>query len=130
MPADIVPAGTPDEWLALVRFDAQGLVPVICQDALSGEVLMFAWADREALAHTLRTGRGAYHSRSRGGLWVKGDTSGHVQTVREIRLDCDGDCVLYRVEQDGAACHQHRRSCFSHRVDPDGSVVTDRPVIG
>ena len=129
MPADIVPAGAPGEWLSLVRFAAGGLVPVIAQDADSGEVLMFAWADAAALRATLATRRGTYFSRSRGGLWVKGDTSGHVQEVVEVRLDCDGDCVLYRVRQLGAACHAGRRSCFSHRVDGDGSVVTDRPVL-
>lgn len=130
MPADIVPTGTPDEVIRLVRWNEAGLAPVITQEAATGEVLMFAWADAQALRATLTTGKATYFSRSRGGQWVKGETSGYVQTVREVRLDCDGDCILYRVDAPGPACHQLRRSCFSNRVDGDGSVHCDRPVIG
>jgi phosphoribosyl-ATP pyrophosphohydrolase/phosphoribosyl-AMP cyclohydrolase len=97
-----------------VAFGADGLVPVVAQEAGSGEVLMLAWADREALAATLATGQAHYHSRSRDRLWRKGATSGHVQDVVEVRLDCDGDAVLYQVRQTGPACHTGARSCF-HR---------------
>lgn len=97
-----------------VVFDARGLVPVVAQEADSGEVLMLAWADREALEATLASGDAHYHSRSRGELWRKGATSGHVQRVQEVTLDCDGDAVLYQVRQTGPACHTNERSCF-HR---------------
>ena len=95
-----------------LTFDERGLVPVIAQDALSGAVLMFAWATREAVEKTLQTRQAHYFSRSRGELWRKGATSGHVQEVLEVRYDCDGDAVLYRVLQTGAACHTGARSCF------------------
>jgi len=108
-----------DAWLHEVAFDAQGLVPVIAQEAGSGRVLMFAWADRAALAETVATGRAVYFSRSRRRLWRKGEESGHVQRVREVRLDCDGDVVLYTVEQvGGIACHTGRHACFFRRLDP------------
>ncbi len=97
---------------ARVRFDASGLVPVVVQDRATGVVLMVAWADADALAHTLATRRGTYFSRSRGRQWVKGETSGSVQHVHEVRLDCDGDTVLYIVDQQGPACHTGNRSCF------------------
>jgi len=97
-----------------VAFGPDGLVPVVAQDAASGEVLMLAWADREALDATLASGDAHYHSRSRDELWRKGATSGHVQRVVEVRLDCDGDALLYQVEQTGPACHTGERSCF-HR---------------
>ncbi len=100
------------EFVARVRFDVQGLVPAIAQQAGTGEVLMMAWMDRAALEETLTTGRGVYFSRSRGERWAKGDTSGHVQQVREVRLDCDGDTVLLVVDQTGAACHSGDRTCF------------------
>jgi phosphoribosyl-AMP cyclohydrolase len=129
MAHDIVPTGIPGEAESLIRWNDQGLVPVVVQQHDTGEVLMFAWADREALRRTLMTHAGTYFSRSRGGLWVKGETSGFRQTVREVRIDCDGDCLLYRVDAPGAACHQLRRSCFSSRIDGDGSVHCDRPVI-
>lgn len=101
-----------DSWLSAVRFGADGLVPVVAQENRSGDVLMVAYADREALARTSETGFAHYFSRSRGTLWRKGESSGHVQRVREIRLDCDGDTVLYRVEQEGPACHTGSRTCF------------------
>ncbi len=100
-------------WLNKVAWDDQGLVPVIAQDHVSGEVLMFAWMNREALETTARTNEAVYWSRSRRKLWHKGEESGHIQKVREIRLDCDNDVVLLRIEQVGdIACHTGRRSCF------------------
>jgi phosphoribosyl-AMP cyclohydrolase len=99
-----------------IKFDERGLVPVVAQD-VDGTVLMLAWANREALLATVRERRGVYWSRSRGELWRKGDTSGHVQEVREIALDCDGDAVLYVVRQVGPACHTGTRSCFSARQE-------------
>jgi phosphoribosyl-AMP cyclohydrolase len=105
-------------WLSEIRFDADGLVPVVAQDAASGRVLMMAWANREALAETASTRRAVYWSRSRGRLWRKGEESGHTQQVGEIRLDCDGDVVLYSVAQAGGiACHTGRESCFFRRLD-------------
>ncbi|MEO8293628.1 MAG: phosphoribosyl-AMP cyclohydrolase [Actinomycetota bacterium] len=100
-----------------LRFDERGLIPVIVQDAEGGDVLMFAWANREALERTLTDGRMVYWSRSRQELWRKGDTSGHVQHVVELRVDCDEDVLLARVHQEGAACHTGERSCFFRRVD-------------
>ena len=129
MPTDISPTGTPGEVERLLRWTADGLIPVIAQQFDTGEVLMFAWASREALGKTLASGKATYFSRSRGGLWTKGETSGYVQTVREVRADCDGDCLLYVVDAPGPACHQLRRSCFSNRIDGDGSVRCDKPVI-
>ena len=130
MPKDISPSGSPGEVATLLNWTADGLIPVIAQAHDTGEVLMFAYATREALSQTLRTGIATYFSRSRGGLWVKGETSGYKQTIVEVRADCDGDCVLYRVEAPGPACHQLRRSCFSNRIDSNGSVHCDKPVIG
>jgi phosphoribosyl-ATP pyrophosphohydrolase/phosphoribosyl-AMP cyclohydrolase len=97
----------------VVKFGADGLVPVVTQESRSGDVLMVAFANRDALDRTLSTGLAHYFSRSRGTLWQKGETSGHVQRVTEVRLDCDGDTVLYRVEQTGPACHTGTRTCFS-----------------
>jgi phosphoribosyl-AMP cyclohydrolase len=98
--------------VAAARFDARGLVAAIAQQHDTGEVLMLAWMNAAALDETLATGRACYFSRSRGGLWRKGETSGQVQVVRDLRLDCDGDAVLLLVEQNGVACHTGRRSCF------------------
>ena len=103
-------------WLSAVRFGADGLVPVVAQESRSGDVLMVAYANREALERTAATGQAHYYSRSRAALWRKGETSGHVQAVREIRLDCDGDTVLYRVEQTGPACHTGTPTCFATAV--------------
>ncbi|MBZ0122756.1 MAG: phosphoribosyl-AMP cyclohydrolase [Roseovarius sp.] len=97
---------------ATLRYDARGLVPAIAQDAASGEVLMLAWMNAEAVAHTLETGRVTYWSRSRQAFWIKGETSGHVQNLVEMRFDCDRDCLLVLVRQTGPACHTGRRSCF------------------
>lgn len=116
-------------WLADVRFDAQGLVPVIAQDAASGRVLMMAWANAEALAETATSGQAVYFSRSRGRLWRKGEESGHRQVVAELRLDCDGDVVLYAVSQAGGiACHTGRESCFYRRLQDGGWQAVD-PVL-
>jgi phosphoribosyl-AMP cyclohydrolase len=115
----MVPQGT--QWLDDVAWDAQGLVPAIAQDAASGEVLMFAWMNREALALTAESGHAVYWSRSRGRLWHKGEESGHTQKVLELRVDCDKDVVLLRIEQiGGIACHTGRRSCFFNRLESAG----------
>ncbi len=100
-------------WLDQVRWDSNGLVPVIVQEVLTNDVLMFAWMNRDALIKTIETKRAVYFSRSRQRLWFKGEESGHIQHVREVRLDCDADVLLLRVEQVlGIACHTGRRSCF------------------
>lgn len=105
--------GSPD-WLRQVRWTADGLVPAIAQDAVTGEILMMAWMNRESLQLTATEGHAVYWSRSRGKLWRKGRSSGHQQVVREIRLDCDEDVILLKVEQQGGiACHTGRRSCFT-----------------
>jgi phosphoribosyl-AMP cyclohydrolase / phosphoribosyl-ATP pyrophosphohydrolase len=106
--------------LSAVKFGADGLVPVVTQESRSGDILMVAFANRDALDRTLSTGLAHYFSRSRGALWQKGETSGHVQRVTEVRLDCDGDAVLYRVEQTGPACHTGARTCFSTVVGRTG----------
>ncbi|WP_419729158.1 phosphoribosyl-AMP cyclohydrolase [Lichenicola sp.] len=106
-----------------VAFDAAGLVAAVAQQHDTGEVLMLAWMNREALAETLETGRVCYFSRSRNRLWRKGETSGQVQRLVELRLDCDGDAVLLLVEQTGVACHTGRRSCF-YRAARDGALVS------
>jgi phosphoribosyl-ATP pyrophosphohydrolase/phosphoribosyl-AMP cyclohydrolase len=98
--------------LSAVRFGADGLVPVVTQESRSGDILMLAYANRDALDRTLSTGLAHYFSRSRGTLWQKGETSGNVQRVVEIRIDCDGDAVLYRAHQEGPACHRGTRTCF------------------
>jgi phosphoribosyl-AMP cyclohydrolase len=104
-----------------VAWDAQGLVPAIAQDAVTGEVLMFAWMNRESLAITAETGQAVYWSRSRGRLWRKGEESGHAQKVLELRVDCDKDVVLLKIEQvGGIACHTGRRSCFFNRLETSG----------
>ena len=106
------------------RFDADGLVAAIAQDADTGEVLMLAWMNAEALQLTIETRRAVYWSRSRQALWRKGDTSGHEQHVDEIRVDCDQDAVLLKVRQTGAACHTGRRSCFYRIAGPAGLTKT------
>ena len=111
------------QWLEAVKFGADGLVPVVAQDSRSGDVLMVAYANREALERTADTGQAHYYSRSRAALWRKGETSGHQQAVRDIRIDCDGDAVLYRVDQTGPACHTGSRTCFSSAVGPDGGTT-------
>jgi phosphoribosyl-AMP cyclohydrolase len=112
-----------------LKWDAAGLVPAVVQDADSGEVLMMAWMDRDALRRTLETGQTHFYSRSRRSLWHKGGTSGHVQHVAEVRVDCDGDVLLIRARQVGGACHEGYRSCFFRRVDEHGRLeVTVTPV--
>lgn len=117
------------EWLDAVVWDERGLVPAIAQDAAGGRVLTLAWMNREALAATADSGYATYWSRSRGELWRKGETSGHRQRVVELRLDCDADTVLLRVEQAGGiACHTGRESCFFRRLE-DGAWRTVDPVL-
>jgi len=116
-------------WLDEVKWNDEGLVPVIAQDAASGRVLMLAWMNRDALAETLRRGEAVYWSRSRRRLWRKGEESGHVQRVSEVRLDCDADALLLAVEQaGGVACHTGRASCFYRRLAEGRWVETD-PVL-
>lgn len=110
-----------------LSFDENDLVPVVAQSVTDDEVLMLAYANREAIELTQETGRAHYYSRSRDAIWQKGETSGHVQHVVEIRIDCDGDAVLYRVEQRGGACHTGYRSCFYRTIDGEsvGTRVFD-----
>jgi phosphoribosyl-AMP cyclohydrolase len=119
-------------WLDSIKWDARGLVPVIAQEATSGDVLMLAWMNREALQKTAELGRAVYFSRSRGKLWFKGEQSGHVQTVHEIRLDCDQDVILLKVTQlghtPGIACHTGRHSCF-FSVYENGVWKVTEPVL-
>jgi len=120
-------------WLDAVTFDDHGLLPAIAQDAKSGAILMVAWMNAEALAETVATGYAVYWSRSRQKLWHKGEESGHTQVVHEIRLDCDGDVLLLKVEQQGGiACHTGRQSCFFRRLDgpaPNAAWVVTDPVL-
>ena len=117
------------DWLDEVRWNADGLVPVIAQEADSGKILMFAFMNREALQLTMETGHAVYWSRSRNKLWRKGEASGHVQKVHEIRLDCDEDVILIGVEQlGGIACHTGRHNCFFRKL-VDGRWVVDQPVL-
>ena len=113
-------------WLDEVKWDEDGLVPAIAQDAACGRVLMVAWMNRESLQLTADTGIAHYWSRSRQRLWKKGEESGHLQSVKELRLDCDGDVVIMQVEQAGGiACHTGRESCFYRRFENGGWVVVD-----
>jgi phosphoribosyl-AMP cyclohydrolase len=130
---DITSTADTGEWLDGILFDEHGLVPAIAQEVLTNKVVMFAFMNRESLAETLATGNATYWSRSRKRLWRKGEESGHVQKVREIRLDCDGDVVLLRIEQvGGIACHTGRERCFYRKLQTvDGQtawVITD-PVL-
>ena len=120
------------DWLGQVKWDAQGLVPVIAQERSTGDVLMFAWMNREALQKTAELGRAVYFSRSRGKLWFKGEESGHVQEVHDIRIDCDQDVILLSVTQrghePGIACHTGRHSCF-YSVLRNGKWQANEPVL-
>jgi phosphoribosyl-AMP cyclohydrolase len=117
------------EWFNQVRWNEQGLAPVVAQEAGTGRVLTLAWMNREALAETAKRGEAVYWSRSRRRLWRKGEESGHVQRVVEVRLDCDADAILLRVEQAGGiACHTGRESCFFRRLE-DGRWVSADPVL-
>ena len=129
------PQAAIDKMLAAIQFDGQGLVPAIAQQRGSGEVLMMAWMDRDAVAETMRTGRACYWSRSRRAPWRKGDTSGHIQTLVDFRVDCDGDTVLVLVEQTGVACHTGRHNCFfravrGNRLEEIAPVVVDMGKLG
>lgn len=131
MPVDHVPPSPAarEALLAAIRFDADGLVPAIAQDHASGEVLMLAWMNRDAVAETLATGRVCYWSRSRAALWRKGETSGQVQRLIDLRLDCDGDAILLLVAQTGVACHTGRRSCFFTAIRNDELAEIAQPII-
>jgi phosphoribosyl-AMP cyclohydrolase len=122
------PAST-DAMLASIRFDAQGLVAAIAQQHDTGEVLMLAWMNHDAVAETLTTGRVCYWSRSRGRLWRKGETSGQIQTLVDLRVDCDGDTLLVLVDQTGVACHTGRRNCFFRALRDDALVEIAAPLI-
>jgi phosphoribosyl-AMP cyclohydrolase len=129
----VTPTTTPtipaQPWLKKVKWDEHGLVPVIAQEAATGDVLMFAWMNREALAKTVELGEAVYWSRSRKKLWHKGEESGHVQKVLEIRLDCDEDVVLLKIEQAGGiACHTGRHSCFFQKFE-NGDWNSVEPVL-
>ncbi|MFT4149706.1 MAG: phosphoribosyl-AMP cyclohydrolase [Paracoccaceae bacterium] len=115
---------------ASLKFDAHGLIPCIAQDAASGEVLMFAWMNAESVARTLETGRVTYWSRSRKALWIKGESSGHIQRLVELRIDCDRDCLLALVAQEGPACHTNRRSCFYTALRGGEEVEIMKPMAG
>ena len=116
-------------WISELEWDAQGLIPAIAQDAETGDVLMFAWMNRDSLLETVKTGEAVYWSRSRGRLWHKGEESGHVQKVHEIRLDCDNDVILLKIDQHGGmACHTGRRSCFFSKL-VDGQWTAVDPVL-
>ncbi|KIL98752.1 Phosphoribosyl-AMP cyclohydrolase [Paramagnetospirillum magnetotacticum MS-1] len=106
--------------LAKLKFNADGLVPAIAQQHDTGEVLMMAWMNKESVAETLETGRVCYFSRSRGGLWRKGESSGQQQRLKDFLIDCDGDTILLKVDQDGVACHTGRRTCFYTAARPEG----------
>ena len=120
-------------WIAQVRFDEKGLLPVIAQEKDTGDVLMFAWMNQEALQATVQTQRAVYFSRSRGKLWFKGEESGHVQRVHSLRLDCDSDVLLLSVTQEGhtpsIACHTGRHRCFSWTLDEKLEWVASAPVL-
>ncbi|GAC1341240.1 MAG: phosphoribosyl-AMP cyclohydrolase [Acetobacteraceae bacterium] len=121
----LVPADLIDQ----IRFDPVGLVPAIAQQHDTGEVLMLAWMNREAVAETLATGRACYFSRSRSTLWRKGESSGQTQRLVELRLDCDGDAVLLLVDQHGVACHTGRRSCFFRAAREGAWEVISAPLV-
>lgn len=112
-----------DDFVTSIKFDTDGLVPAIAQQHDSGEVLMMAWMNTDSILETLETGRVCYWSRSRQSLWRKGESSGQVQVLKEMQIDCDGDTLLIKVDQSGVACHTGRRSCF-YRAMRDGALVT------
>ena len=115
----------PSSVLDQLAFDTSGLIPAIAQDAVTNEILMVAWMDRAAFLRTLETGKACYFSRSRKSAWMKGESSGHLQILREVRIDCDGDVVLLKVEQlGGISCHTGRRNCFFRKLT-NGAWVTE-----
>jgi phosphoribosyl-AMP cyclohydrolase len=109
------------EFVKHLKFNSDGLIPAIVQDALNGRVLMMAWMNESALEKTVQTGKTHFWSRSRQKFWMKGESSGHTQSVKDIAYDCDGDTLLVQVEQDGAACHEGYRSCFFTSIDQEGA---------
>lgn len=126
------PAGTTHSWpqvRAALRFNADGLIPAIAQQHDSGEVLMLAWMNAAALDETIASGQVVYWSRSRGELWRKGESSGQVQRLIDLRIDCDGDTLLVQVDQTGPACHTGRRSCFYHRLGDEAVTIDSDPLI-
>jgi phosphoribosyl-AMP cyclohydrolase len=127
LPADLADAAARAKLLDAVRFDSHGLVPCIAQQYDTGEVLMMAWMNRAALAETLASGRVTYWSRSRQALWRKGETSGQVQALVDLRLDCDGDTLLALVDQTGVACHTGRRNCFFYALRGGDLVELTEP---
>ncbi len=112
-----------NELISKLKFDDKGLIPAIIQDAANGEILMFAFMNREAVEKTLTSGLATFYSRSRNKLWVKGESSGHTQEVKEVYFDCDNDCLLVKIKQNVAACHTGYRSCFFNKIEK-GKVVT------
>lgn len=114
--------------LLTLKYDEKGLIPAIAQDASSGEVLMMAWMNAEAVQKTLETGKVTYWSRSRQSFWIKGETSGHVQELVSFRVDCDRDCILVEVNQTGPACHTNRRSCYYTEIQNGAEVITAEPM--
>ena len=119
-----------DSFLDGLKYDDKGLVTAVVQDAETGQVLMVAFMNREAVRRTLTEGRTCFWSRSRQQYWVKGEKSGHIQRVIEVRVDCDKDCLLIKVDQTGAACHNGYRSCFYRTVSPEGELaVTDERIV-
>ena len=123
------PAALPPELAACLAFNPAGLIPAIAQQHDTGEVLMMAWMNAEAIAETLATGRVCYFSRRRGGLWRKGETSGQTQALVELRLDCDGDTILLLVDQAGVACHTGRRNCFFRALQGGALATIAAPLI-
>ena len=117
---EIIPQNIISEALSLIRFNSDGLVPAIAQQHDTGENLMLAWMNKESIAETLTSGQVCYWSRSRGKLWRKGETSGQIQKLTELRIDCDGDTILLLVDQEGVACHTGRKNCFFTAVRSDG----------
>ena len=115
-----------------LKFDSTGLIPAVVQDVVNGQVLMVAYMNAEAVRRTIESGRVTFWSRSRQKYWVKGETSGNIQVVKEMSVDCDQDCLLIKVEQTGSACHEGYRSCFFRRVTAGGETleVTDTPLVG
>jgi len=115
--------------LEQLKYDSNGLIPAIIQEQSSGRVLMMAWMNKDSLQKTIETGKTWFWSRSRKKFWMKGETSGHVQTVKDVSFDCDADCVLIQVEQVGAACHEGYKSCFFRSIREDEPKITEQRLI-
>lgn len=117
-----------DSFLDSLKYDSDGLVPGVVQDATTGDVLMVAYMNRDAVAQTLTSGRACFWSRSRQTFWIKGETSGNIQAVKSVYVDCDKDCFVIKVDQTGAACHEGYRSCFFRKIDSEGreTIVMER----